>query len=90
MLLRRLTHRDFVYVFSDLLSLTCSCMIQAPSLFMNWSGKRIWTRRFIARVNDVTFNPNRTIHKGIGVIAGITTTGTTVTRAYTITLLETE
>ena len=65
-------------------------MIQAPSLFMNWSGKRIWTRRFIARVNDVTFNPNRTIHKGIGVIAGITTTGTTVTRAYTITLLETE
>ena len=90
MLFQRQTHRDFVYVFGDLLSLACSRMIKAPSLFMIWSGKRIWTRRFIARVNDMTFNLNRTIHKGIGVIAGITTTGTTVTRAYTITLLETE
>src|SRR5487761_2429776 len=68
---RRLTHRDFIYMFSDLLSLPLSHVIRGPSLFITWSGQRIWTRRLIVRVNDVTCNPNRTIYKGIGVTAGI-------------------
>jgi len=71
MLSRRLTHRDCVYMFSDLLSLPHSHVIRGPSLFINWSGQRIWTRRLIVRVNDMACNPNRTIYKGIGVIAGI-------------------
>jgi hypothetical protein len=74
MLSRRLTHRDFIYMFSDLLSLPHSHVIRGPSLFINWSGQRIWTRRLIARVIDVACNPNRTIHKGIGAIAGINDT----------------
>ena len=71
MLSQRLTHRDFIYMFSDLLSLPRSYVIRGPSLFITWSGLRIWTRRLIVRVNDMACNPNHTIYKGIGVIAGM-------------------